>query len=177
VAPIPVSAGGLRLDLKDGDITSTYPSPSSTVSPGGSPNERNSSSKSSSLSLSSELIHALQSKPEVNHLSTYSPSQPLQHHNNPPARDSEVPFYLAENRYSPIALPTASIEFPGNEFHFASPQDNSDNFGAGNSGSDRYPVGIDGIGHDFASHHQNGSQDQGFTIYDSIDPSSTTSFM
>jgi hypothetical protein len=172
VAPIPVSAGGLRLGLKDGDITSTYPSPSSTVSPGGSPNERNSSS--SSLSLSSELIHALQSKPEVNHLATYSPSQPLQHHNNSPARDSEVPFYLGENRYSPIALPTASIEFAGNDFHFSAPQDN---FGAGNSGSESYPVGIDGIGHDYANHRHSGSQDQGFPIYDSIDPSSTSSFM
>lgn len=167
VAPIPVSAGDLTLGLKEGDATSTYPSPSSTVSPGGS---AHSSGGSPGLSLSSELIHALQGKPELNHLPTYS-SQ-LHQHNNSPAVESEVPFYLAENRYSPITLP--SVEFGGNEYNFVTQQSSPDNtsFGPTTSGSETYPV--DAMGHE---HRHSGSQDLGYPIFNGVDPSSTTSFM
>jgi hypothetical protein len=168
VAPIPVSVGDLTLGMKEGDPTNTYPSPSSTVSPGGS---ANSSGGSPGLSLSSELIHALQGKPDLNHLSTYS-SQPHQQHNNSPAVESEVPFYLAENRYSPITLP--SVEFGGNEYNFVTQQSSPDNtsFGPSTSGSETYPV--DAIGHD---HRHGGSQDLGYPMFNGVDPASTTSFM
>ncbi|KIK67255.1 hypothetical protein GYMLUDRAFT_55071 [Collybiopsis luxurians FD-317 M1] len=171
VAPIPVAVG--NLSIKEGDGTSTYPSPTSTVSPGASPNERNSSSGSSGLSLSNELMHAFQKQPEVNHHSSLSPSQ--QHNSSSPAVESEVPFYLAENRYSPIALPSASIEFAGSEYHFVAQSNSSDNsgFSAISSRRDSYPV--DAMGQDqFAS---SGSQDSAYPLFDSIDPSSTTSFI
>ncbi|KAJ3803307.1 hypothetical protein GGU11DRAFT_740008 [Lentinula aff. detonsa] len=159
VAPIPVSANALSLE---GDVTSTYPSPSSTVSPGnGSPAELNSTAASS---LSRELLHAWQNKPDVNHLSTYAPSQPLQQHNNSSIVKSEGPFYLAENRYSPITLPSAPIEFAGNEYHFVAHQSTQDNanFGARGSGAESYSVGVDA----FSNHGHNGSQDPGYAIFE-----------
>jgi hypothetical protein len=162
VAPIPVSADGLPLRrLKDSEATSTYPSPTSTVSPGGSPGERNGSAGSS---LSRELVRALQNKPEVHN---FSPSQQLQQHNT-----SEVPFYLAEDRYSPITLPSASIEFAGGEFHFVARSTSSDssNFGTGSSGAESYPV--DALGHEHSS-----SQGSGFSLFDNVEASSTTSFI
>lgn len=60
VSPIPVSVGSLSLE---GDVTSTYPSPSSTISPGNrSPAGRNGSAASS---LSTELLHAWQNEPDM----------------------------------------------------------------------------------------------------------------
>ncbi len=99
----------------------------------------------------------------------------MQQHTNSPAVESEVPFYLAENRYSPITLPSASIEFGGNEYHFAPASDNS-TFGPNASRTDQYPV--DALSHEhFSNHGLNGSQDPGYTVYDNVDHASTSTFL
>ncbi|KAJ3883628.1 hypothetical protein F5051DRAFT_133920 [Lentinula edodes] len=171
VTPIPVSVGSLSLE---GDVTSTYPSPSSTISPGNrSPAERNGSAASS---LSTELLHAWQNETDVNHLSTYTPSQPLQRHNNSPAVKSEGQFYLTDNRYPPIALPSASIEFAGNEYQFVAHQSSQDgaNFGGSTSVAESYPVGVDTMGHEhFPNHSHNGSRDSDYNNFED----GSTSFM
>lgn len=108
-----------------------------------------------------------------NRPSTYS-SQQHHQHNNSPAVDSEAPFYLSENRYSPITLPSAPIEFGGNEYHFVNHQSNPDNSSFGTSGSESYPVAVDAAGHE---HHSHGDpQELGYPIFDGVDPS-RTSFM
>ncbi|KAF5393378.1 hypothetical protein D9757_000715 [Collybiopsis confluens] len=176
VAPIPVSAVGLR----EGDGTSTYPSPSSTVSPGASTSERNCPATSSSLSLSNELMHAFQKQPEVNHLSSVSPSQQLQQHSNSnsPGVESEVPFYLSENTYSPITLPSASIEFATNEFHFVAQSTPSETvgFGTGPSSVESYPVDPMGQDH-FTNSSHSVSQDSSYPLFDSVDTTTTASFL
>ncbi|KAJ3772917.1 hypothetical protein FB446DRAFT_788257 [Lentinula raphanica] len=158
VAPIPVSTNVISLD---GDVTRRYPSPSSTVSPGnGTPAERNGTASSS---LSRELLHAWQNKPDVNHLSFTS--QPLQQHNNPSIPKSEGSFYLAEHRYSPITLPSVPLDISSGEYHFVAQQSTQDHnkFGATSSaaGADSF-VGVDV----FANHGQHGSQDTGYTIFE-----------
>ncbi|KAG6873414.1 hypothetical protein C0995_015839 [Termitomyces sp. Mi166 len=56
------TAGILPVVGKDLDVTTTYPSPSSTVSPGGSPHPQGTPPPSVPISRSSELDHALQSQ-------------------------------------------------------------------------------------------------------------------
>ncbi|KAJ4483260.1 hypothetical protein J3R30DRAFT_3698041 [Lentinula aciculospora] len=160
VSPIPVSAVELSLE---GGGTNTYPSPSSTVS--GSPAERNGSAKSP---LPGELLQAWQNTPDVNHLSTYTSSQPLQQHSDSPVVKPEG-FYLPENRFSPITLPSASIEFAGNEYHFVAHQSTQDgaNFGTGTSGTGSYPVGFDAMSHEhFTNHSHNGSRDPNLPLFE-----------
>lgn len=111
-----------------------------------------------------------------NHLSTYTPSQPLQRHNNSPAVKSEGQFYLADNRYPPITLPSASIEFAGNEYQFVAHQSSQDgaNFGGSTSVAESYPVGVDAMGHEhFPNHGHNGSRDPDYNNFED----GTTSFM
>jgi hypothetical protein len=62
VTPIPTDRLGLH--GSDGQVTTTYPSPSSTVSPGGTPNNNQENGPCFPISRSSELAFALQNSEE-----------------------------------------------------------------------------------------------------------------
>ncbi|KAG6885682.1 hypothetical protein C0993_011167 [Termitomyces sp. T159_Od127] len=107
------SVGVLPVVGKESNAASTYPSPSSTISPGGSPHAQGTPPSSVPISRSSELDHALQSQSSQVQTMTIDPSftrvTPLttveiQPESNPPA---EQYFYLHDP--SQMQQPSASV--------------------------------------------------------------------
>ncbi|KAL0579147.1 hypothetical protein V5O48_002828, partial [Marasmius crinis-equi] len=102
---------GHPMSLKDGDGTRTYPSPSSTVSPGGSPTGLNPAN--GPVTTSNELSYGMQNNDQ----------SVLGLHSGSPVVDADAPFYAHDNNSFP-----AAPQF--GDYHFTSVdgQDNADHY-------------------------------------------------